>query len=254
MAAAELILVRHGESTGNVAREHAEATGAEVIEVAGRDADVGLTELGARQAQLLGRFLRTGTGAAPPTSVWSSPYARARQTAEWAISGGELGLRPHLDERLRDKELGILDTLTSHGVRVRYPLEDQRRRWLGKFYYRAPGGESWADLALRLRSFMLDLDRLAGGERVLVVTHDAVISVLRYVCEGLDETQLLELARSQSLVNTGITRMARDERGLWRVTASNAQDHLLPAFAGADLRTEHPAGPVHHPAGSAGPG
>jgi broad specificity phosphatase PhoE len=249
MAVVELILVRHGESTGNVDRERAEAAGAEVIPVEARDADVPLTDLGAEQARQLGRYLRSG-GDARPTAVWTSPYVRARQTAQWIMS--EAGLRGpvRVDERLRDKELGILDTLTARGVRARYPVEAERRRWLGKFYYRAPGGESWADLALRLRSLLPDLDRFAAGERVLVVTHDAVITLFRYVCEEMDEAQVLALARAEALVNTGVTRLARSADGSWTVRAANQHEHLLPAFAGADLRTHHEGDPVPAPNGS----
>lgn len=251
MAVAELILVRHGESTGNVAREHAEQSGAEVIPVEARDADVGLTELGVQQAEHLGRYLREVQPDALPTSAWSSPYVRARQTAECVIAASGLELRPRLDERLRDKELGVLDALTGHGVRTRFPNEAARRRWLGKFYYRAPGGESWADLALRLRSVLLDLDRFAPDQRVLVVTHDAVISVLRYICEGLDEHQVLALAREEQIVNTAVTRLRRAGPDSWEVTAVNRADHLVPPFAASDLRTTHPGGPVTGPAGQA---
>jgi broad specificity phosphatase PhoE len=249
MSVAELILVRHGESTANVAREQAEASGAEVIPVEARDADVGLSSLGALQAQQLGRFLRSAH-AGLPTSVWTSPYTRARQTADWIISAAELPLRPRVDERLRDKELGILDTLTTNGIRERYPMEVQRRRWLGKFYYRAPGGESWADLALRLRSLLFDVHRLEQDARVMLVCHDAVITMIRYVCEGLDEAQVLALATSEVLVNTGVTRLVRNVDGAWTVIEANRHDHLLPDFAGADLRTLHPPDHVHTPTGS----
>jgi broad specificity phosphatase PhoE len=254
MGVAALILVRHGESTGNVAREEAEAQGAEVIPVEARDADVGLTELGIQQARHLGAFLRASSPETQPTAVWTSPYARARQTALEIVAAAGMPGRPRVDERLRDKELGILDTLTTTGVRARYPLEDQRRRWLGKFYYRAPGGESWADLALRLRSLLFDLDRVEDGQRVLVVTHDAVITMLRYVCEGLDEEEILRLARSDVLLNTGVTRLARDASdGSWRVTAANQHDHLLPSFAGTDLRTDHPPELAERPEGAPRP-
>jgi broad specificity phosphatase PhoE len=241
MGVAELIVVRHGESTANVAREHAEASGAELIAVEARDADVPLSDVGLRQAQALGRWLAQLPAAAMPTTVWSSPYVRARQTAQavLAAAGSRLGIR--VDERLRDKELGILDTLTSYGVRTRFPLEADRRRWLGKFYYRAPGGESWADMALRLRSVLTDLDHDEEGQRVLIVTHDAVVMLLRYICEGLDEQSLLELASTATIVNTGLTRLVRDDARRWNVADFNRHDHLLVAQAGADLRTGHPA-------------
>jgi broad specificity phosphatase PhoE len=175
---------------------------------------------------------------AQPTAVWSSPYARARQTAHAVLAALDSPLAVHVDERLRDKELGVLDTLTSHGIRARYPFEAQRRRWLGKFYYRAPGGESWADIALRLRSVLADLDRDEDGQRVLVVAHDAVVMLMRYVCEGLDEQALLGVARAGQIVNTGVTRLVR-AGGSWRVTEFNRHDHLSIDYAGADLRTVH---------------
>ena len=44
--------------------------------------------------------------------------------------------------------------MTRSGIREQYPEEAQRRDLLGKFYYRPPGGESWADVALRVRSLL----------------------------------------------------------------------------------------------------
>jgi broad specificity phosphatase PhoE len=186
MSRLELILVRHGESVGNVAREAAESSGAEVIVMSMRDPDVPLSPLGEEQATALGRWLAPGAGGSPPNAVWCSPYLRARRTAERALGEYSGGPGPRLDERLRDRELGVLDLLTSHGVRARFPGEAERRRWLGKFYYRPPGGESWADVVLRIRSFLSDLDRCGAEGRHLIVSHDAVILLFRYVCEQLD--------------------------------------------------------------------
>ena len=66
----------------------------------------------------------------------------------------------------------MLDLLTSHGVATRYPIEAERRRRLGKFYHRPPGGESWVDVALRIRSLRDSLAREHLNKRVLLVTHD----------------------------------------------------------------------------------
>jgi broad specificity phosphatase PhoE len=48
--ARRILLVRHGESTANVAAAQAERAGLEVIDVSARDADVELSPLGALQA------------------------------------------------------------------------------------------------------------------------------------------------------------------------------------------------------------
>ncbi|MGW9403437.1 histidine phosphatase family protein [Arthrobacter sp. NPDC055585] len=240
MGATELILIRHGESAGNVAATHAQRTGAEVIDVGLRDPDVPLSGDGERQAMALGAWLASLPGEERPDSVWCSPYLRARQTAELA------GLSPfRVDERLRDRELGILDLLTSRGVAVRYPVEAERKQWLGKFAYRPPGGESWADVALRLRSLLRDLDDAEDGHRVAVVCHDAVILLLRYVCEGLLEAELLDIASANSVRNGSITRLVRPSgTGFWNVAAFNGVDHL--AAGGAPV-TEHAGDENVHP-------
>ena len=71
--ATELILVRHGESVGNVARDAAESSGADVIDIDLRDADVPLGDRGREQAEAAGRDLAEHR----PDVVWSSPYLRA---------------------------------------------------------------------------------------------------------------------------------------------------------------------------------
>jgi probable phosphoglycerate mutase len=144
----EIVLVRHGESTGNVALTTAMVASAETIDVEFRDPDVPLTGTGEEQAGAVGRWLTKSPAA--PDLVYCSPYTRARQTAALALEAAGLDLEVHLDERLRDRELGVLDLLTHDGVVRRFPGEETRRRWLGKLYYRPPGGESWADVALRL--------------------------------------------------------------------------------------------------------
>ena len=47
-------IVRHGQSAGNVARDAAEAAGLPLIDIAARDVDVPLSELGEQQACALG--------------------------------------------------------------------------------------------------------------------------------------------------------------------------------------------------------
>lgn len=221
--ASELILVRHGESLGNVAREQAEADGAEVIELGTRDADVALSELGRRQAHAVGTWLAADARRRPDIVI-ASPYVRAQETARRALEQAAITDTIETDERLRDRELGILDRLTSAGVRARHPEEAGRRRELGKLYYRPPGGESWADVALRLRSFLHDLERRDGT--ALLVTHDAVVLLFRFVTEGLSEHRLLELAARGSVANGSITRLGHDDDGRWRTVEMNGVRHL----------------------------
>ena len=86
-----------------------------------------------------------------------SPYVRARETAQLLLEGARIApdsLRLRVDERLREKEFGILDRLTRLGIRQKYPELGEQRAHVGKFYFRPPGGESWCDVILRLRSLL----------------------------------------------------------------------------------------------------
>jgi broad specificity phosphatase PhoE len=236
VAVTELILIRHGESIGNVAREEAESSGAPLISMPMRDADVPLSETGLEQARAVGQWLAADPGRLPDM-VWCSPYLRARQTAQTALA--ELANPPALrqDERIRDRELGVLDLLTRRGVESRFPAEAERRQWLGKFYYRPPGGESWVDLVLRIRAFLSDLERTGHG-RQLIVSHDAVILLFRYVCEQLDEDRVFEIARSGSVTNASVSRLVRqDGEPGWLTAVYNDHQHL--EHFGA-RPTEHP--------------
>ncbi|WP_210481447.1 histidine phosphatase family protein [Naasia sp. SYSU D00948] len=216
MGAVELVLIRHGQSEGNVAADKADRSRADRVMVPARDADVVLSDTGREQSEALGRHVATWPDDRRPQALWVSPYRRAQQTAEIASGAAGLDLMPRFDERLRDRELGILDALTWRGVRRLHPEEAERRRWLGKLYYRPPGGESWADVALRIRSVLADIDRDEDGRRVMVVCHDAVITLFRYVCERIDEGTLLEGARRNPVANCSITRLVRPSgSGIW---------------------------------------
>lgn len=218
----ELWLARHGESVGNVAATRAEAEGLEVIPLDLRDADVPLSPVGVEQAVALGRWLHDRLPGID--TLWTSPYLRARQTLDVALGevGGE---RPVLtDERIRDRELGVLDLLTRAGVQARFPTELARRRHLGKFYHRPPGGESWADVALRLRSFFRDFSD-AAGDRAFVVVHDAIVMVSLYVLLGQTESALLEFAQANVVGNASVTHLELVD-GRYRLVEFGMVEHL----------------------------
>ncbi|MGE0844294.1 histidine phosphatase family protein [Pseudonocardia sp.] len=206
-----LWLVRHGQSTGNVANDEARRAGAELLDLE-RDADVPLSDLGAQQADAVGKWFAALPPDRRPTLGLSSPYRRAHDTARRVLEHlPEVPLR--VDERLRDRELGILDLHTAAGIAARFPQEAARRRHLGRFYHRPPGGESWADVALRLRALltdpMLDLD----GRRVVVVSHEAPIHLVRYILERMDEAEVLAALRDAPIANCSLTCFERPAPG-----------------------------------------
>lgn len=210
-----LWIVRHGESAGNVARAAALAARQAMIDIAERDVDVPLSPVGERQAQALGRWFAQQPPEGRPEVILSSPYRRARHTAELIRAASPPGLGPGafiLDERLREKEFGVLDRLTTQGIAQRHPDQAEFRRILGKFYHRPPGGESWCDVILRLRSALDSLCLRHGGRRVLLVGHQVVVLCLRYLLEGLTEEEILAIDREGDIANCGLTEYALDPR------------------------------------------
>lgn len=211
---ARLVLVRHGESIGNLADLAARNAGAARLDLDTRDADVPLSDTGRDQAKALGRHLKGLPPTASPTAVVSSPYRRSADTASAALAEGGLGLPVMHDERLRERELGIFDGLTGTGIRAEHHDEATRREYLGKFYYRPPCGESWCDVALRVRSFLRDVGSRPATDRLWIFTHQAVITCFRYVLEGMDEASVLELDRDVRVPNASTTTYRRGPAGV----------------------------------------
>jgi broad specificity phosphatase PhoE len=232
-------LVRHGESMANVADARAQRAGAGRLDLDVRDPDVALSETGRGQAEALGRWLGKLPADERPTAVLSSPFERALRTA--LLAAGPLGLPVRTDERLRERDFGSFDGMTGVGIRKQYPDEAGRRDLLGKFYYRPPGGESWADVALRVRSLLATGALRHDGERLMLVAHQAVIMVFRYVLEELTEQELLAVDRKEQVANASVTRYETGADGALELVAFNAVDHLV----GAEDVTEEPDAAQH---------
>jgi 2,3-bisphosphoglycerate-dependent phosphoglycerate mutase len=205
-------IVRHGESAGNVARDAAMSSGATHIDIAERDVDVPLSKLGEEQARAVGHWFADIPVSERPEVVLTSPYARATATARLMQREGafantiELGV----DERLREKEFGVLDRLTREGIEKLYPEQAEFRRILGKFYHRPPAGESWCDVILRLRSALDTISLHCAGKRVLIVGHQVVVLCLRYLIENLTEKEILRIDAEGDVANCSVTEYAFD--------------------------------------------
>ena len=239
--------MRHGQSAGNVARDAAEAAGHRTIDIAQRDVDVPLSPLGVRQAEALGAWFASLPPGERPDVVLSSPYVRARETARIVVESAftDRELARIADERLREKEFGILDRLTPLGIRARYPELAEQRAHVGKFYFRPPGGESWCDVILRLRSVLEMLTREYRRERVLIVAHQVTVNCMRYLLERLDEAQILEIDRLADVPNCGVTAYEFDpsagRRGKLVRRLENFVSPLLEAGAPVTAEPDVPA-------------
>ena len=141
-----LILVRHGESEGNV--DH-------TIYASVADNALHLTEKGWMQALSAGRALKEIVGE-EQTCFYVSPYVRTRETFHAIASawGGLEHVRWHEDPRIREQDFGNFQDLEATA------RQKEERKQFGSFYYRFPqGGESGADVYDRVSSFMESLYR-----------------------------------------------------------------------------------------------
>jgi broad specificity phosphatase PhoE len=243
-----LWVVRHGQSAGNVARDAAEAAALPVIDIAERDMDVPLSALGHEQACALGRWFGELPKQDQPDVILCSPYLRARQTAASVLDAlSREASDARIDERLREKEFGILDRLTRHGILAKFPELAEQRTHVGKFYFRPPGGESWCDVILRLRSVLDTLTREHTGQRVLIVAHQVIVVCLRYLLERMDEAQILHVDRQGDVPNCGVTSYVFDpragRRGKLVIDRVNFVAPLVEAGAPVTTEPDVPAAP-----------
>jgi probable phosphoglycerate mutase len=243
-------IVRHGESTGNVARDRADASGLLDIDIAERDLDVPLSSAGETQSRALGRWFARMPIGCRPTAMLVSPYLRARDSG--ALIQQEGGLETNavvqIDERLREKEFGALDRLTKRGIEERFPDQAKIRERIGKFYFRPPGGESWCDVILRLRSLLatMNLEHGNADRRVLIVSHQVVVLGLRYVIEGLTESEILAIDRAGDIANCGVTEYERDDSsGAQPRPRLVAYNFVAPLEREGAPVTSEPAAPRH---------
>ena len=243
-------LVRHGESAGNVARSEAEANGQLFINVAQREIDVPLSELGKGQAMALGKWFAEMPDEEKPTVILTSPYKRARETTDVLIEHSGIDQDEAvlvIDERLREKEFGIFDRLTKSGAQELYPEQAEARTTLGKFYYRPPGGESWCDVILRLRSVIDTISREYRRERVLIVAHQVVVNCFRYLFERLTEEAILEEDRKEDIANCSVTAYEFDpllgKKGKLALRLYNYVAHLEEAGEPITTKKDIPIAP-----------
>lgn len=205
-----LYLIRHGEAVCNV-----DGT------IAGMRGDVGLTDLGMRQAQRLRDRLAT-TGEIVADALIASTLPRARQTAE--IIAPALGLPIAFDDDAQELRPSEADGLSLTDYLERYgPFIDFRE---DPYHSLSPGGESWGEFISRVGGFMYRVVREHPGESVVVVCHGGVVDASLLI--GLGASSTAPAPGQFQTRNTSITHWERDRiSGLesWRLSRYNDDLH-----------------------------
>lgn len=174
-----IVLVRHGESLGNLDPSIHQTT---------PDHAVPLSERGVAQAHEAGRavaaFLADKLGdTRPHVRLWTSPYRRTRQTADAVIAeAGDLITDRVEHILLCEQQFGLFDGVPDDELPKRFPQEhayyDMTCQFGGKFWARMPMGESRFDVAKRIHQAFgtFHRDRAEHGiETVVVICHGVTL-------------------------------------------------------------------------------
>ena len=130
-----------------------------------------MTDEGRRQADAAARFLGGRGGIA---AVITSPLQRAHDTASAAAKS--LGLDVAVDDDLIETDFGAWEGLTFAEAAQRDP--ELHRRWLRDTSVRPPDGESFDEVAHRVRRARNRIIAEHGSATVLVVSHVTPIKTL----------------------------------------------------------------------------
>ena len=201
MKETEIILIRHGETEWNSQKRMQGHSNSD------------LSSVGQAQIQALGQWLKN----VPFDLIYSSDSLRAKQTAEaiTQFSGHEL----QFDQRLREKNLGVFEGLTSEEARERHPEVFRLFKTAGSKYV-IDEGESTQQLQDRALEIVNEIRIKHPEERVLLVTHGGFIRVVMKHSLGLS----LETPTRFLIRNTGVFRLVWEDK--WLVSQMGGVSHL----------------------------
>ena len=211
LAATELWLIRHGESTGN--RDGL---------LQGQE-DLPLSPFGHEQCKRLAERLASTRF----NVLYSSDLSRAQQTASYLAERWNLPI--HIDPRLREIDVGAWSGLANQVIAERFP--DEWLRWMDRDpTLKRGGGESYADAQLRVTMAIGQIAKHHAGQRIAIVMHGGVMRAYMASLLALD----LRLIWHFSMMNTGICKvrpyaqaMGGSRPRLGRIDVINDHAHLL---------------------------
>ena len=191
----DLVLVRHGESEGNAAKRLSErGEEGRYDEVLGgrHTRSYRLTDNGQKQAMIAGNYIELEFESFDRYVV--SEYARAMETAALLdIESASWYRNFYLTER----DWGDLDNCSEEERETRFG-EALKLRDIEPFFWRAPNGESFADLCLRIDRILHTLHRECSDKRVVLVCHGEVMWAFRVLLERMSQERFKELHDSQN--------------------------------------------------------
>ena len=206
-------LVRHGEAEGN-AQEFFQGS-----------IDTALTEKGLRQLDCLAERFRN----IHLDAVYTSPFSRARQTAEAVNRYHGLTLIP--DERLCEINAGDWEHQKWADLPQMFP--EEYALWTQKMYaFCAPHGDKMTDVYARMRDAVTEIAAANAGKTIAVASHGCALRNFLCFVEFGDITRLKDVGWAD---NTAVSLAEYDRESGWRLVFKNNAEHLTPELS--TLRT-----------------
>ncbi len=186
-----IILVRHGESEGNLDRTRYHTT---------QDFALKLTPAGVQQAKQAGMQIKELLED-EKVYVYLSPFFRTRETFQHIRESIDNNIIKTIeDPRIREQDWGHL----------RHPDDNkgiiEERDNFSTFYYRIPDGESGADVYDRVTTFLdtmhRDFEKHNYPENVLIVSHGLTIRLflMRWYHWSVEEFESLHNPKNCQII------------------------------------------------------
>lgn len=190
----ELVLVRHGESEGQVAHrasragDHSHYSGEFLM----RHSSLWrLTDRGIEQAGIAGKWIRENI-AENFFRYYTSEYLRAKETAYHLDLPDAMW---YSEFYLRERDWGLLDVMSQEERWEHYSRELARKEIDG-FFWSPPNGESMAQLCLRIDRVLDTLHRECVNKKVIIVCHGEVMWAFRVRLERMSQERYRTLDTS----------------------------------------------------------
>ena len=212
-----LVIVRHAESARNLAKVgRVFFADDEARSDLKNEPDhlIRLTETGWSQARELGTKLRDSFQSFD--SVFHSGYRRTQETAEAVLEAwpaderSRMAVRAHLF--LRERDVGYAFNFTADEARQTFPWLQPHWDLTGHFFARPPGGESLADVAMRVHLFLESSRHDLAGKSVLIVTHGGPLRMFRYWLEAWTYEDVIDRWDREAVPNCCVVSYRAGER------------------------------------------
>ncbi|NGX31147.1 MAG: Phosphoserine phosphatase 1 [Chlamydiae bacterium] len=209
MKTTTLYIIRHGQTDWNKEKR-----------IQGKT-DIELNEEGILQAKLLAEVFTS----LPITAIYSSYLSRAKKTAEIIAKpfGHQVIEHPHLHERDKGSIEGLL--ISEYKRTFRNQLEEH---FSLNFYERlfnkiVEDSESFIDLAERILPTFHEICKNHEGEKVVIVTHNAILKLLLVLIGKYQEETLL-------IENGAILEIESDSKELSLITTEGIKGEKSTLF------------------------